>query len=344
MSMNNIEKLIQMAAIEQMYAMVVKLKDETNVNVENKHIIQKNVEPIKKEETPYFMVEINKLKSANLLLQKRVFELSKEIEMIKNSMIDIKSSYNEVNDTCNRLFEKQTVEQNETENIRLKIDETFVEPFEIINNDEQKNCQVHEFSSETKDNIVERQVSDDECHDNDEEDKSEEVGIKISNDKIDEVGTEVGDDEEEVDKVDGDDEDGDDKEEVDKEEVDKVDGDDEDGDDKEEVGTEVGDDEDGDDKEEVGTEVGDDEEDDEVGTEVGDEDDGEVDKVEVGDDKEDEEEEEEVFEIEIDDKSYYATSEENGLLYMVDDDGEVGEKVGIIKDGEPIFDNNILCL
>jgi chemotaxis protein histidine kinase CheA len=49
------------------------------------------------------------------------------------------------------------------------------------------------------------------------------------------------------------------------------------------------------------------------------------------------EEEEEVFEIEIDDVTYYATSEENGILYAVDKDGEVGKQVGIIKDGEPIF-------
>jgi hypothetical protein len=50
-----------------------------------------------------------------------------------------------------------------------------------------------------------------------------------------------------------------------------------------------------------------------------------------------EEEDEEVFEIEIDDITYYATSEENGILYAVEDDGEVGKQVGIIKDGEPIF-------
>jgi hypothetical protein len=49
------------------------------------------------------------------------------------------------------------------------------------------------------------------------------------------------------------------------------------------------------------------------------------------------EEEEEVFEIEIDDVTYYATSEENGILYAVDKDGEVGKQVGVIKDGEPIF-------
>jgi hypothetical protein len=53
--------------------------------------------------------------------------------------------------------------------------------------------------------------------------------------------------------------------------------------------------------------------------------------------EEEEEEEEEVFEIEIDDVTYFATHEENGILYEITSDGDVGKKVGIIKDGEPIF-------
>ena len=53
--------------------------------------------------------------------------------------------------------------------------------------------------------------------------------------------------------------------------------------------------------------------------------------------KEEEEEEEEVFEIEIDDVTYFATHEENGILYEITSDGDVGKKIGIIKDGEPIF-------
>jgi hypothetical protein len=47
--------------------------------------------------------------------------------------------------------------------------------------------------------------------------------------------------------------------------------------------------------------------------------------------------EEEVFEIEIDDITYFATDEENGILYEMTKDGDIGKKVGIIKDGEPIF-------
>jgi hypothetical protein len=53
--------------------------------------------------------------------------------------------------------------------------------------------------------------------------------------------------------------------------------------------------------------------------------------------EEEEEEEEEVFEIEIDDVTYFATHEENGILYEITSDGDVGKKIGIIKDGEPIL-------
>ena len=46
---------------------------------------------------------------------------------------------------------------------------------------------------------------------------------------------------------------------------------------------------------------------------------------------------EEVFEIEIDDITYFATDENNGIRYAMDEDGDVGKEVGVIKDGEPIF-------
>lgn len=53
--------------------------------------------------------------------------------------------------------------------------------------------------------------------------------------------------------------------------------------------------------------------------------------------EEDEEEGEEVFEIEIDDVTYFATDEENGVIYEMTKDGDIGKKVGVIKDGEPVF-------
>ena len=52
---------------------------------------------------------------------------------------------------------------------------------------------------------------------------------------------------------------------------------------------------------------------------------------------ESEEDEEEVFEIEIEDVTYFATNEENGPIYAVDKDGDPGNQVGYLKDGEPFF-------
>ena len=49
------------------------------------------------------------------------------------------------------------------------------------------------------------------------------------------------------------------------------------------------------------------------------------------------EEEEELVEIEIDDITYCTNDEENGVIYELTPDGEVGEKVGYLKEGEPFF-------
>ena len=49
------------------------------------------------------------------------------------------------------------------------------------------------------------------------------------------------------------------------------------------------------------------------------------------------EEEEEFIEIDIDDVTYCTNNEENGFIYELTEDGDVGEKVGYLKDGEPFF-------
>ena len=49
-------------------------------------------------------------------------------------------------------------------------------------------------------------------------------------------------------------------------------------------------------------------------------------------------EDEELFEVEIDDVSYCTNDEENGIIYALTEDGDVGAKVGYLKDGEPIFE------
>jgi len=49
------------------------------------------------------------------------------------------------------------------------------------------------------------------------------------------------------------------------------------------------------------------------------------------------EEEEELFEIEIEDVTYCTNDEENGFIYELTSEGDVGKKVGFLKDGEATF-------
>jgi len=58
---------------------------------------------------------------------------------------------------------------------------------------------------------------------------------------------------------------------------------------------------------------------------------------EAEEEKSEAEEEEEYMEIDIDDVTYCTNNEENGFIYEMDKDGDVGKKVGYIKDGEPFF-------
>jgi hypothetical protein len=61
--------------------------------------------------------------------------------------------------------------------------------------------------------------------------------------------------------------------------------------------------------------------------------------VETENEEEEEEESDDFFEIEIDDITYCTNDEETGVIYELDNDGDVGKRVGYLKDGEPFFDN-----
>lgn len=50
-----------------------------------------------------------------------------------------------------------------------------------------------------------------------------------------------------------------------------------------------------------------------------------------------EEEDYELFEIDIDDKTYCTNDEENGFIWELTEDGEQGEKIGYLKDGDAFF-------
>ena len=86
------------------------------------------------------------------------------------------------------------------------------------------------------------------------------------------------------------------------------------------------------DEEEV--EVSVDEEEEEVEVSVDEE------EVEVEVSAEEEEEEEEVFEIEINSKSYYTTDEQNGIIFEITEDEDIGDEVGKFKKGKAVFSKN----
>ena len=80
-----------------------------------------------------------------------------------------------------------------------------------------------------------------------------------------------------------------------------------------------------------------DEEEEEKEEEADEKEEEEEEEEEADEEEEEKEEEEEYFEIEIDDVSYCTNNETSGFIYDLDEDGEVGKKLGYLKDGEPFF-------
>ena len=277
-TMNNLEKLFQIAAMEQMFELMQKMKNDMNYDSSVLNFT-KNDQPKSDELKNDSRVDklVNQIADLNILVTNIslkyqvsydiINELSLKVKTLENELSEIKTDKEHNNQyICAQVRGQQLLTSypgfskepsnskgDENENIKLKIEERHVTAVEELE---------PELKSEPIiDHVVD--ISDDDA--------------SVSED---EVGTEDGD-----------------QLEI-KEQVDE--------DAQEQVEDEV--------EEEVEDEV----------------------EEEVEDEVEDEDEEE-VFEIEIDDVTYFATDEENGILYEVTKDGEVGKKVGIIKDGEPIF-------
>jgi hypothetical protein len=101
----------------------------------------------------------------------------------------------------------------------------------------------------------------------------------------------------------------------------------------EEVEVEV---EESEEEEEVEVEVEESEEEEEVEVEVEESEEEEEVEVEV-EESEEEEEEEEVYEISLNGKSYYTTDANNGDIYAVTEDEDVGDVVGKFVGGKPVM-------
>ena len=235
----------------------------------------------------------------------------KQIESLKNEIDELKKCIKQplVYDLTIEPSQEVIVEiKEEKENIILHIEENSEQT------DEESGDEEEEEDGEEEEEDGEEEEEDGEEEEDDEEQEEEE--------DVDEEQEEEADvDEEEADEEDGeeeqeDEEDGDEEEDDEEEDVDEED----------EKEQEAVVDEDQDNKEQEDNE----EEADEVETENSDSD-------EKNQEELDENDEEELIEIEIDDVTYCTNDEDNGFIYELDKDGNVGEIIGYLKDGEPFF-------
>ena len=340
-SNTNLEKLIQMATIEQMYSMLQKLKENVDYfnecNVEGKkHSKNTNITVNESVVTETLVTET--LVTDTLVTDTLVTEIKTLHSEIRN-IHDNLTKYNEhvlkldtkitthsknVNTNIELVTEIQNIHNNLTKynehvlKLETKIEDLEKELHEIksnTNNNSKFLCQqirgqesLTSYPGFSNGNQKEQMVIKEEVH----------IKLKIEEKDINESTTSlcvltnlVKDEKEDELELDEDEE----KEDEEKEDELELDEDEEKEDDLDE---EKEDEKDEESEEEVGT---DDDESKNLNLEK----------------EEEEEEEEEVFEIEIDDIPYFVTDEENGILYEVTSDGDIGKKVGIIKNGEPIF-------
>ena len=270
-SLDNIEKLIQMATIEHMYSMLQKMSDKSNINKEQQTFIDpsknKNYDDIINNLTT-MLLEIKNDNNKNVntinILNIKVIQLEEELNQIRNNT-NSNSKY-----LCQQIRGQQVltsypgfstssssiIKPINEEHIILKIEEKVLK--EQNNVEEEKMLEEEVGTEEEEEEEEEEEDLEKEETLEKNIDKKESAQIyPVSESKIEKEEEAEAEEEEEE------------EEEAEEEEV--------------------------------------------------------------------EAEEEEVFEIEIDDITYFATHEENGILYEITTDGEVGKKVGIIKDGDVIF-------
>jgi hypothetical protein len=237
----------------------------------------------------------------------------------------------ELNDTilCMKKVTNQLLK--EKEEINALFQQEINSYKEII---EKCNIEISYLKNQLTSSVIVPELTDN----NEEEETIENIDIKVEKENIvlhieEESNNDVLDEE---DNTDEDEEDQDEEEDEDEDEEDQDEEEDEDEQDQDEEEDEEEEQED-DAVEEQYEEVGDVEEVDEDVVEEQDE--VETEESDDAESKNDEEaaEEEELFEIEIDDVTYCTNDEENGFIYEIDKDGNVGDVIGHFKDSEPFF-------
>ena len=294
----NLERLIQMISIEQLLGLVK--QNNTSSDILTTPIVQKVVKAYEEE-----LHTLNTVTNPNACVK----DYSEDIAKIHEQLAAINSNLLHLADAIKNIHIRT--------NVGLSYSEAKVTN-EVVANEVDKSSVASLEEEHVRLKIEEKQVTT--VNESDDESSlaslEEEVEEELEADEEEEVANSSVAEEEEVEEA---------EEEVEESEKEISDEEEE-----EEVAEDL--------EEEVEESVESEEVEEESEKEISDEESEEEEEVEeVATVASLEEDEEEVFEIEIDDVTYYATSEENGILYEVDADGEVGKKVGIIKDGEPIF-------
>ena len=238
-----------------------------------------------------------------LCMKKLTNQLLKEKEEINALFQEEINSYKEIIEKCNT----------EIADLKKQLTSNIIVCKLTDNNDEEEETIENIDIKVEKENIVlhiEEESNNDVLEEDDNTDEEDEEDDQAEEEEADDEEEEADDEEDEEDEE---------EEEQDEEEEEEVQAEAE-----EEQYEEVGDVE----------EVDEEEQDDEVETE-------ESDDAELKNNEEQveaaEEEEEELFEIEIDDVTYCTNDEENGFIYEIDNDGNVGNVIGHFKDSEPFF-------
>ena len=330
MNMNSLEKLIQMATIEQMYSMLQKMKsntetvDTTNFHDESQKLLLNRVGNLEQ-----YIFEIDKkYNDTDILYSDMVRNQDQLVKQLMSQMDTLTQRIEQMEkefvlERCDPPMSNppmsnppmsnppmsNVVEPDTCENIVLTVEEPYISsestiatPFvpdlSIIENKE-----TNEVLYENKLVLAERELHEDE--------------YMVLLDNANQVH--INKDEEDIDEVESD--------ELLSEEVQVK---------KEDICGEMESDVLPAEEVQVTTEVNEEPAVEELATEEVEDSEPEV-ETEEEEVEEEEDTDEEVFEIEIDDVTYYATSEDNGILYEMLEGGDIGKQVGTIQDGEPIF-------
>ena len=267
-----------------------------------------------------------------------------EIENIEKKLDMMEKRYAKIFPILDKILDKITFMDEDIKILKTNNDKTnnyktnndneknsFIAPIcepNIVSSSEKENIKLN-INEKENDDIIDEKTSNKYIVSDDEDDFNHDLVMSSTVILTTEVEEEEVEEDESVEEVEEEEEEEVDEEEEDEEEVEVEEVEEEEVEEEEEEVEEEEEEEEEEEDEELS--VGE-----ELGEHVDYEESAIVDEIET-EASEEEEEEEELTEIEIDDVTFCTNDEENGFIYELTEDGDVGDKVGYLKEGEPFF-------